>query len=67
MRELLSKGTMVITAMNASVQQAELRTACTLFTVKNRTITCGNPAVPHIRAAVMQNMFTIDNFPVVYS
>ena len=52
--------------MNTNVQQAEVRTAFTFFTVKKRTITCGSPAVPHINADVMQNMSIRGNEPLVY-
>ena len=51
--------------MKASVQQHEVRTALTSFTVKKRTITWGSPAVPAMRAAVMQNMFSLLIVPSV--
>ena len=56
-----------MTAMNASVQQADLRTAFTFLTVKNLTITWGRPAVPHMSAAVMQNMFSVLRLELVNS
>ena len=53
--------------MKHRVQQADVRTERTFFTVKKRTITWGSPAVPHINAAVMQNMLIVDILPEVYS
>ena len=54
-------------AMKNSAQPADLRASDTFGTVKKRTMTCGRPAVPTIRAAVMQNTSIVLFDPLVYS
>ena len=45
-------------AINRSAQPAEIRASFTRGTVKKRTITCGKPAVPNIKAPVIKNILT---------
>ena len=52
-------------AINSNAQPADLRASATFFTVKNRTITWGKPAVPTINAAVIQKTSSLDLLPVV--
>ena len=52
-------------AINNKAHPADFLASLTFFTVKKRTITCGNPAVPIIRAIVIQNISMIDLLPVV--
>ena len=54
-------------AMSNNAIPADLRASLTRFTVKNRTITCGNPAVPTINAKVIANTSINDFEPSVYS
>ena len=53
--------------INNNAQPADLRASETFFTVKKRTITCGKPAVPTIKAAVIKNTSNFDLLPDVYS
>ena len=53
--------------MKISAQPADLRASDALGTVKKRTITCGSPAVPTIRASVMQKTSIMLLDPSVYS
>ena len=46
-----------IIAINTNAQPAEILASLTVGTVKNLTITCGNPAVPSIKAVVSINIF----------
>ena len=50
-----------------NAKPADFLASFTLFTVKNLTITCGNPAVPTIKASVIANTSIIDFDPSVYS
>ena len=43
-------------AINISAYPADFLASLTLGTVKNLTITWGNPAVPNINAAVIKNI-----------
>ena len=52
-------------AMNTSAQPADTRASDALGTVKKRTMTCGRPAVPTIRAAVIANTSMVDLDPSV--
>ena len=52
-------------AINSNAHPADLRASATFFTVKNRTITCGKPAVPTINAAVIQKTSNVDLLPEV--
>jgi hypothetical protein len=49
-------------AMNTSAYPALLRASFTRGTVKKRTITWGNPAVPTMSAAVMKAMSIVSPF-----
>ena len=52
--------------MNNNAQPADFLASLTFFTVKNLTITCGSPAVPIIKAAVIKNTSRVDFEPDVY-
>ena len=52
-------------AIKTSAQAADIRASLTLGTVKKRTITWGNPAVPNINAAVIKNISTLLLLPSV--
>ena len=54
-------------AIKTKAYPADFLAAPTSGTVKNRTITCGNPAVPSINAAVIQNTSMVDLDPDVYA
>ena len=52
-------------AIKIKAYPADFLASLTLGTVKNRTITWGRPAVPSIKAAVMQNTSMVDFEPEV--
>jgi hypothetical protein len=47
-------------AINIKAYPADFLASLTFGTVKNLTITCGKPAVPNIKAAVMQKISILD-------
>ncbi len=52
-------------AMKTRAYPAERRASDTLGTVKKRTITCGNPAVPTINASVIASTSMASLVPLV--
>ena len=54
-------------AMHIKAYPADFLASLTFGTVKNLTITCGKPAVPNIKAAVMQKISILDLVPSVYA
>ena len=53
--------------INKSASPTDFLASLTFFTVKNLTITCGKPAVPTIKARVIQKISATDFVPDVYS
>ena len=53
-------------AINKSAHPADFLASLTFLTVKNLTITCGSPAVPIIKAAVIRKTSNVDLDPDVY-
>ena len=53
-------------AIKSNAQPADFLASLTFFTVKKRTMTCGSPAVPTIKAMVIQNTSTIDLLPSIF-